>query len=335
MTKRDADTLVRDGKLLYEMGKFEEAEAKLKQALKLDPINEGAYYYLNLVKQAVDAREERMHTMDNQTRIVEVTKAWESPASNNAQLPVPNPYATNNLVHTGPGREAIMSKLNRIRLDQVFYDGLPLSEVVRNLSEQAKLRDPDKVGINFLINPNTDNSASVTTTTPAAGVGSPFGGPGAGGPGGAGGGQQIDPTTGLPMNHDADRRRRSRWISILSSSGSIRRLTDVRMADALDAIVQVADHPIEYSISDYAVVFSAKGPRSPQLYSRTFKVDPNTFVQGLESVGSLVFVNNNSSSGSAAVAAAAAAAGAAVAAAASGQNYDSVGPAGDCQCCAG
>ena len=30
------------------------------------------------------------------------------------------------------------------------------------------------------------------------------------------------------------------------------------MKDVLDAIVMVADHPIEYTLEDYAVVFSAK-----------------------------------------------------------------------------
>jgi Tetratricopeptide repeat len=299
--KTQANTLVRDGKLLYEMGKFEEAEVKLQQALKLDPLNQGAFYYLSLVKQGIYARSERMHTTDNDTRIVQVSKSWESPIRNNVPMPVPNPYATTNLIHTGPGREAIMSKLNRIRLDRVFYDGLPLSEVVRNLSEDAKLRDPDKVGINFLINPNPDNSASVQTTTPVTGAGSPFGGPGGagGGPGGAGGGDQpqIDAATGLPINNTPTVGAES--VDINSVIIRINpALNNIRMADALDAIVQVADHPIEYSINDYAVVFSAKGPRSPQLYSRTFRIDPNTFVQGLESVGSLVFVNNSSSGSS-------------------------------------
>ncbi|MCX6930366.1 MAG: hypothetical protein NT154_45235, partial [Verrucomicrobia bacterium] len=44
-----ASTLVHDGKLLYEMGKLDEADVKLKLALKQDPHNEAALYYLNLV----------------------------------------------------------------------------------------------------------------------------------------------------------------------------------------------------------------------------------------------------------------------------------------------
>src|SRR5262249_39981490 len=61
-------------------------------------------------------------------------------------------------------------------------------------------------------------------------------------------------------------------------------LTDVRLADVLDAIIKVADRPIKYSVEDYAIVFSLKTREASPLYVRTFKVDPNTFEQGLESV---------------------------------------------------
>ncbi len=74
-------------------------------------------------------------------------------------------------------------------------------------------------------------------------------------------------------------------------------MTDVRLADVLDAICEVADHPIKYSIEDYAIVFSAKGAETPMLYSRHFRVDPNTFYQGLQSVSALSFGENNNSSG--------------------------------------
>jgi beta-lactamase regulating signal transducer with metallopeptidase domain len=52
-TQRTSDeVLVQDGKLLYEMGKLDEAEAKLKQARDLDPRNESVGYYLKLVREA-------------------------------------------------------------------------------------------------------------------------------------------------------------------------------------------------------------------------------------------------------------------------------------------
>jgi beta-lactamase regulating signal transducer with metallopeptidase domain len=44
-----AKTLLRDGKLLYEMGKSDEAEIKLKSAIALEPENATAKYYLQLV----------------------------------------------------------------------------------------------------------------------------------------------------------------------------------------------------------------------------------------------------------------------------------------------
>ena len=57
--------------------------------------------------------------------------------------------------------------------------------------------------------------------------------------------------------------------------------------------------PSNISVLDYAVVFEAKGSETPQLETRTFKIDPNTFVQGLESVSAQPFgsTGNNSSSG--------------------------------------
>ncbi len=296
--KTDAATLVQDGKILYEAGKLEDATAKFDAALKLDPDNRGANYYLALTKQAMYAREERAHSVVSGDRMVEVEKAWERPKPNTS-LPSPNPYAMTNEIYTGVGRQAIVGKLDRIRLDNVMYDGLPLSEVIRNLSEQAKLRDPEKKGINFLINPNGDTSLP-TTGPGATGAAGGFGVPGAP-PGAAGfgnpGAVAIDPATGLPVNQNAAASG-SEPVDLNTVVIKINpALTDVRLVDVLDAICEVADHPIKYSIEDYAVVFSAKGAETPMLYSRHFRVDPNTFIQGLQSVSALSFGANNSSSG--------------------------------------
>jgi tetratricopeptide (TPR) repeat protein len=289
--KVDASTLVQDGKVFYEMGKLEDAEAKLNDALKLDPDNRAAYYYLNLIKQAKYARAASQHTVDTQQRMEQVEKQWVLPTAH-AQLPVPNPYATNDLIYTGSGRQVIVDKLNRIRLDNVSYDGLPLSEVLRQLAEQSKLRDPEHKGINFLINPNPDASG-----TPVAATGQ-------GGFPAAPASSTIDPATGLPVaTANAGGGGGDNSVDIGSAVQVKLNLSDVRLADVLDSIVMVAEHPaghqIKYSIQDFAVVFSDKGAETPQLFMRSFKVDPNTFYSGLESVGSSSYGSvNNSGSGS-------------------------------------
>ncbi|HRD05644.1 MAG TPA: hypothetical protein PK942_13070, partial [Verrucomicrobiota bacterium] len=259
--KITASTLVHDGKLLYEMGKLDESEAKLKQALRIDPHSEAALYYLNLVSEAKYIRSAKRHEVTMREDIRAVEQAWANPVSREKLL-VPNPYAQTNLIHTGQGRQAIMIKLDRIRLDSVKYDNLPLGEVIINLNDECKKRDPEKRGINFLIHQAGENASA----GPQPMVLGPDGNP-----------------LPAPMPEQVDMSS----IAIKINPA----LTDVRLADALDAIVRVADQPIKYSIEDYAVVFSLK-PReaTPEpLYIRTFKVDPNTFYQGLQGVGSYVF----------------------------------------------
>jgi len=270
------------------MGKLDEADAKLQQALKLDPNDSNAIYYASLVQQARSKQAVSIRSITSQKKLVDVQRAWEDPP-NRELLPVPNPATRTNLIYTSRGRQAIMAKLDKIHLDSVFYDGLPLTEVVRNLSDEVKKRDPEKKGINILISPNVES-----VSLPPTGVG----GGAAGATGryaallGAGAGGQppaVDPATGLPIapqGGSADQTPTDINAVPIKINPA---LIDVRVADALEAIVTVASSPIKYSLQDYAVIFSLKGPETPQLYIRKFRVDPNTFYQGLENVSSLDF----------------------------------------------
>lgn len=282
--KIDAATLARDGQMLYEMGKLEEAQAKLEQALQLDPDNRGAYYYLSLTKQAMYAREDRKTAIDNDDRMVRVERAWEAPV--NAVTNFANPYFMTNLVYTGAGRQEIYSKLNEIHLDNVSYQALPLSEVLRDLREKALLRDPEKQGINFIFNPNIEMIPSASSVT------TPGGGPGGGGPGGEQ--TAINPATGLPVQAAAGPQTADDTQININLT-----LNNVSLADLLNAICLVSDHPIKYSVEDWGVVFSEKGPDAPQYEMRTFKVDPNTFYAGLQNVNSFSFGSVQITSGGA------------------------------------
>ncbi len=267
--KVKAATLVQDAKVFFEAGNLDEAEKRIQQAIAIDAQNQGAYYYANLITEA--RYNIALHRRDVASRkgLVEIEQAWDTPP-NRDKLPIPNAYARTNLIFTSKGRQAIYAKLDRIRMDSVRYDGLPLGEVIINLSEEAKKRDPERRGINFIINPNME--AAVTPMMQ----------------------QQIDPATGLPLQTAPA----AEPVDVSATAIKINPpLTDVRLADVLDAIVKVADRPIKYSVEDYAIVFSLKGAEVQQLHTRVIKVDPNTFVQGLESVMGMPFGDIDTSSG--------------------------------------
>ena len=298
--RTEAGTMVQDGKLFYEMGKLDEADAKLKAALQLDPDNQAAFYYLNLVKQARYSRESLQHTADTQARMNQVEKSWVLPVPTTSLPEIANQYATNPAVYTGPGRGAIMDKLSRIKLDSVSYDGVPLGEVLRDLTSKVQLRDPEKKGINFIINPNADNSGRDPLGILNSGQGGGGGGGGAiGGAAPLPGGGAVDPTTGLPAA--APGGAGGEALDIGADAIIKLSLTDVTLANVLEAIQMVSTKPIKYSIRDYAIVFQARDTRfePPLLTTRMFKVDPNTFYSGLESVSSESFgsVGNNGGSG--------------------------------------
>ena len=301
--KTDSGTLLQDGKLLYEMGKLEESEAKLSEALKLDPDNSGAYYYMNLIKQAKYARESAQHTVDTQGRITDVEKKWIAPNSSVTVPGIPNPYATNNLVYTGPGRQIIIAKLDRIHLDNVSYDGLPLSEVLRNLTEQSKLRDPDRKGVNFLINPNADMSGQPVEAATGPAVG--FAGAAPGGP------PVIDPNNGLPVAPTQPGGAAGGGGGEAVDVGAFQvklNLTDVRLADVLDAITLVSDHPLKYSVQDFAIVFSAKAAETPRCSCARSRWIPTRFCRVWKVSAPPVLAGRAAAVAAVAVAAAAAAA---------------------------
>lgn len=257
--KVNAATLVQDGKLLFEAGQIDEAEAKLRQAKKMDPSNRGASYYLELVLDQRSRRANISGELGRREQILEVEQAWAK--STKRDLPVPNPYARTNPVYTSRSRQIINQKLDSILIDELSLDSIPLQSVMDQLNKDAIARDSDKKGLNFIINNNVDPIPQVAPT--------------------------IDPATGLPVGGAA-----AAVADVDITQTTIRLmppLRNVTLRQALDALVKVADRPIKYSIEDYAIVFSLRAPESPALHTRFFKIDPNTFVQGIQGVSAFNF----------------------------------------------
>jgi type II secretory pathway component GspD/PulD (secretin)/tetratricopeptide (TPR) repeat protein len=268
--KIDASTLVQNGKVYLEAGRLDEAEANVRKALELDPSNRPASYYLSLITDQ-RYRDAVQHTQISQKEsLLKVEKAWSGPITRESQAAAA--FSRTNMVYTCQGRQFINNRLDTIRLNEVSYDSLPLSTVVEQLSRDTKARDPQKRGLNFIISASADPPAAPAPT--------------------------VDPATGLPVAAAAavpgavgDTDLSTFTIKLMPA------LTDLTLRQALDAIVKVADRPIKYSIEDYAIVFTLRSPESPQLHTRWFKIDPNTFVQGLQGVVSFDFGSGSGAGG--------------------------------------
>jgi len=154
-------------------------------------------------------------------------------------------------------KQAIIKKLETIRLDSVRYDGLPLIEVVRNLWDEAKKRDPEKKGINFLVNPLPPPESTVATAPVVGPDGLPAFAPPP---------EPVD-VGGIAIRIDPP-------------------LSDVRLVDVLDAVVKMAERPIKFTIEDYGVVFSLRDPEPARKADMGFSFPggtPAVFLQAVQS----------------------------------------------------
>lgn len=155
------------------------------------------------------------------------------------------------------GRGQITNELENIRLAQVSFDMLPLSEVVRLLCDESRKRNPEKRGINFIISPAMPSGA------------------------------QIDPTTGLPKTPAA-----RPGINLAALPITIQpALHDVNLREALEAIIKASPQPITYAVEDYGIMIKVAETNVVPLFTRTFKVDTNEFARALGMVGPVAATN--------------------------------------------
>jgi Mg-chelatase subunit ChlD len=181
------------------------------------------------LKQVEQLVEEHKRDEMQRNRVSEVEQAWR----------VPNEYNRTNTVETSTrNSQETLKAFDRITLKEFGpFDRVPLSQVIEHLNAESKKLDPEKKGLNLVLD-------SLPASLP--------------------GGEQV------PLGDVK--------VTIESS------LMDLPLAYALDAVSKSADKRLQFKVEDNGVVFSASKDTTPQLFTRTFKVDPKTFAQGAKSL---------------------------------------------------
>jgi len=250
---------VQEARRLIELGNLHEAEKILKEAIHDDPKDRVAFYYLDLIKE-------------------QIYEKSSTPPALGELLPMPNPSSRTNV---SEARKKIYEKLQNIRIDEFpVAQDTPFKEVLKQLSSEIKRWDTNGGrGINLIISQAADRpakSVEISVTDPLTGE------------------------LGLAKGFVVSSKGGAQHAVTVPPNLDIENLTikfdppihDVTLRQLLDAIVTVAKPPagppppafrLKYSVEDYAIVFSQTSELDPeQLYTRTFRIDPNMLKQGLE-----------------------------------------------------
>jgi len=186
---RDAvPDLLRDAKSFLDTDKLDHAEALLDEILREEPANQVAIGYWNLVQEKREAKSNEIATINRLTNWPLSQFQAILPTNHNQVGANPSDpksqgtdrgsdralsktsQADTTPAHLSESRQKMYSKLDQIVFKQIAFDAVPLSEVVKTLSAEARKLDPEKRGVNFLTNasaspavPSDDVGATIVT----------------------------------------------------------------------------------------------------------------------------------------------------------------------------
>jgi type II secretory pathway component GspD/PulD (secretin)/beta-lactamase regulating signal transducer with metallopeptidase domain len=137
-------TLLSEAERLFDAGDLDGAESKFKQVPADDPKAPRAAVFLEKIKQAREAKS--FYSLDRiATQVNGKTQTLVRTDTNESVLQTGR-------VNIDKAGQNILSKLAGIRIDKVEYENWPLEDVLNDLKERSGSLDPDRTGINFLIN---------------------------------------------------------------------------------------------------------------------------------------------------------------------------------------
>ncbi|MBN8248346.1 MAG: hypothetical protein J0L84_13005, partial [Verrucomicrobia bacterium] len=143
----------------------------------------------------------------------------------------------------------LTTKMESLVLPKIEFNDVSLADALTFLEEQTRTWDLVDNGVTFIV------AQESTPPTPS-----------------------VDPASGIAL--PSDQTAAPLDLVRIRMAEPVR---DVRLVDALDWIVRSSETPLRYRLEGTAVIFSRQ-PQQLDLYTRTFRVDPNLFLQGLRAI---------------------------------------------------
>ena len=157
---------LRQGQQFYELGDYDRAEGFFEKVLLTDPYQLDAMRFLRKIEEDRYriTTKERDTTIANMIR--QVRESWTPPLRVKEGLPgVGEPQAT---VPTTTASEALRRKMERIVIPVIDFRAANIHDVVNFLVDASQKQDPDRVGVNIILNLSQAGEGAAMPVMPEA-----------------------------------------------------------------------------------------------------------------------------------------------------------------------
>ena len=251
---KSIEQLYDEARQWYMLKDYDRASAGFEQILKRDPYHKSAMRYLRKIEEekfntATYERDARVQGM-----MTDVRRSWSPPVR--AAIEMPEKDSQHNGVDTKPGSFNLQEKMKKIIIPAVEFRQANINDVVNFLVEASMAADPDKEGVNIILNLGQSGGASAAPAPVAAPA------PGAEAAPADDWGFGGDMSTEMPTSVGAP--------NVRDITLNLRRIS---MLDAIKYITEVAG--LKYRIEDSAVIITPIDAPIGNIITRMYPVQPS------------------------------------------------------------
>lgn len=236
----------------YMLKDYDRAAALFEKILVKDPYHKSAMRYLR----KIEADKYKLATYEREARVqgmmTEVRRSWSPPIR--AQIEMPKDVAGAGGVDSKPASQRLQDKMQNIIIPSVEFRQANINDVVSFLVDASIAADPDKEGVNIILNLGQGPGGAVAAPVAAA-------------PAGEGMDAWGDFNTDAGFGE----------APVSSGGGNIRDITlnlrRISMIDAIKYITEVAG--LKYRIEDSAVIITPIDAPTGNIITRMYPVQPS------------------------------------------------------------
>lgn len=258
--QKTVEELMREGRQYFDVRDYNAAEAVFERVLQQDEYNVDAMHFLR----RIDEIRYKIRSQEREATAAEliqkVRDGWNSPVRGDTVLP--QAVVNRGAVETQTSAQKLQEKMEKIIIPSIEFRQANITDVVNFLVEASIAGDPEKTGVNIILNLNVPGGASSPTpavAAPAPAAQEDFGF----GDFGGDFGQTEQPATD--------------FSSPAPSSSGVPTITlNLRRISLLDAIKYITEVArLKYRLEENAVMITPEGVVSGRVVTRLYPVQPS------------------------------------------------------------